>query len=63
MKGLLGQIGEVLEVTSMAVKLRHDDGAQHWWGHGALEHLLTAVEVDAMKVNESMHRKCGHVSQ
>ena len=50
-KGLLGQTGEVLEVTPTAVKLKHDDGSVLWWGHEALSRLpLTSAQVDAMKV-------------
>jgi hypothetical protein len=50
MNGLLGQTGEVLEVTPTAVLLKHDNGAKHWWGHGSLSKLLTADEIDLMTV-------------
>lgn len=47
--GLLKQAGEVLEVTPTAVLLKRDNGAKHWWGHGAF--ILTVAEVDARKVS------------
>jgi len=47
---LLGQRGEVLEVTQLTVKVKHDSGVERWWGHEALSLALTAAEVDALKV-------------
>jgi hypothetical protein len=59
---LLGETGEVLEVTPIAVKLRHDvrgAACAHWWGHGALQQ--SAAEVDAMKVSRQWRTRGGAV--
>ena len=59
---LLGETGEVLEVTPIAVKLRHDvrgAACEHWWGHGALQQ--SAAEIDAMKVSRQWRTRRGAV--